>query len=146
MYQDRIALYRAEKDPNIATPMKPQPQRELLQLQNLFLRVKEAISRRAEGIGEIRAVYLFDEAEADRLDSNGQCCRFDDLTVTIGLFVGIMSDTEYATLVLIHEIAHLKYWEHSTAYHAYLDELIEIYNKATGSMIENDYVGQNDKR
>lgn len=141
MIQNERALFRAKKEPGAATPMEPQPIRELERLHRIFSRISGAIGSSAEGINDIDALYLFDEEEAERLNIDGQCCRFKDGTVAIGLYVGIMDKPEYATLVFIHEIAHLKYWKHNKAYHDYLDELIEEYNKRTGSAIENDYVG-----
>lgn len=141
MLQNEKALYRAKKDPKAASPMEPQPISEQNKLQRMFSRVRYALGTAAKDINEIGAVYLFDDEEAERLDIDGQCCRFKDGTVAIGLYIGIMSEPEYATMVLIHEIAHLKCWEHNKVFHEYLDELIGAYNKATGSTIENDYVG-----
>lgn len=47
-------------------------------------------------------------------------------------------------LVLLHELTHILSGfpsEHGPEYHAYLDRLIERYNKETDSHIENDYFG-----
>lgn len=141
MAQNERALYRAAVDINAATPMKPQPDRELAKLHRIFFRIKEAIGSRTKGLSELSALYLFDENEAERLQCDGQCSRFKDGTTVIGLCVGIIEEQEYATMVLLHEIAHLEYWKHDKVFHEYLDKLIKVYNSATGGTMKNDYIG-----
>lgn len=50
---------------------------------------------------------------------------------------------EYAPFVFLHELAHIvgpsTKGRHNMKFHTCLDSLIDRYNKATGSRIENDY-------
>ena len=51
---------------------------------------------------------------------------------------------DYAVLVFLHELTHILSGfpsEHGTGFHAFLDRLIERYNRATGAAVQNDYFG-----
>ena len=140
------ALYNAKVDKNAATPMDPQPRLETEKLNRLYNSIKNAIGSKFPEVSKIDVVYLFDDEEAERLQIDGQCCRFKDNTTAIGICVEILHEREYVTMVLLHEMAHLRGWSHTKKFHEHLDNMIDTYNTATGSNIENDYYGLDEKQ
>lgn len=87
-------------------------------------------------------VYRQSEQSAKFSAYDGMCRIFGDncKAAAIGLSVELLDgDQDYAAMVLIHEIAHMKYSGDDPRFFEYMDELIAKYNGATGAHVVNDY-------
>ena len=103
--------------------------------------------------GELACLYLFSQSEqtGERESHDGYAFRsLDTITgrgiCSVGLSIeALKAGEDYAALVLLHELAHVLFWEpgegHGAEYHRTLDGMIDCYNRQTGSSIKNDYFG-----
>ncbi len=97
--------------------------------------------------GRLSLVYLYRQSEQRERFSwcDGQCNVFIHPSgkrriIAIGLSVELMSaPSDYAAMVFMHEMAHMRYNGKSPFFFLYMDRLISRYNKATGASVVNDY-------
>lgn len=88
-------------------------------------------------------IYLYRQSEQIEKFSkcDGQCNIFDVPPVAaIGLSIEMMQGKwEYAVMVFIHELTHLKYLGTDERFFPYMDELLKRFNDEMGTRITNDY-------
>ena len=88
-------------------------------------------------------IYLYRQSEQIEKFSkcDGQCNIFDVPPVAaIGLSIEMMQgEWEYAVMVFIHELTHLKYLGTDERFFPYMDELLKRFNDEMGTRITNDY-------
>ena len=88
-------------------------------------------------------IYLYRQSEQIEKFSkcDGQCNIFDVPPVAaIGLSIEMMQGKwEYAVMVFIHELTHLKYLGTDERFFPYMDELLKRFNDEMGTRIANDY-------
>lgn len=119
--------------------MDPQPEPELNFLHRVFKRIREAIGEAFPEVNTVLLVYIFDEGEAERTGCDGQCNRFEDDTVAIGICETLVrGDVQKLKYIIMHEIAHLREWEHSDKFFAMLDYIVAAYNERTGESITDE--------
>lgn len=117
--------------------MEPQPQLEHDILIKTYTKIYNTVQDIFPEVREVLKVYIFDKAESDRTECYGQCNRFQDGTVAIGIcIVLVWGDVQKLKYVLMHEIAHLRYWRHEKNFHDTLDKIMAVYNMRTGENVE----------
>lgn len=115
--------------------MEPQPKQESVLLNQIFKIMRESLTDVFPEIEEIVLVYIFSKAESERTDCDGQCNRFENGIVIIGICQTLFDEIEKVKYVLMHEIAHLRSWDHTDVFYDALGTLIAAYNARTGENI-----------
>ena len=77
-------------------------------------------------------LYLFDESEGKRNQCNGECNRFGGKMFSIGLSERVLHDEDKLKYCILHEIAHLQYFEHTPRFYELLDFLRYEYSLQKG--------------
>ena len=98
-------------------------------------------------VKQVSATYAYRMEEQRKKAAGADGMSWRDVTgqkgtlYAIGVSVEAMdSGMEYAQFVFMHELAHVVTGEgHTTAFHDKLNEMIDIYNEATGANIVNDF-------
>lgn len=101
-----------------------------------------------EEMSDLSLIYLYwqDEQPEELQGIDGWCNTFIHPATgrqicAIGLSLDALHcSLDYAVMVSIHELAHLKYAGDDCRFFPYMDKLLERYNRATDSDIQNDYV------
>lgn len=114
--------------------------KELNILAKAFFKIKQVIQDVfPEVCKEDLLLYLFERAEGERLDSSGMCIPVNGNFCVIGICESVLLYEERLIYCLLHEIAHLRYPEHTERFYATVDVLVCIYNEKTGENIEDKY-------
>lgn len=93
----------------------------------------------------LRLIFLYEQGDQEQ---DAVCWK--DVTTdgrgtlyAIGIARGALQYPEYLKLLFLHELAHIavpcERGTHSADYCRYLDEMIAVFNAATGSQLVNDY-------
>lgn len=103
-------------------------------------------------IGKLVGIYpyfMLDQGCEDLKEDDGITWEYHDPdTGEIGYMIGISVDAmnegqAYTAFLFMHELAHITTGpEHSQAFHDQLNELLMVYNGATGANLANDIFGQ----
>lgn len=117
-----------------------QKAREMLRI---FLLPLVKVFHREITESRLSLIYLYRQSEQIEKFSkcDGQCNIFDvPPLAAIGLSVEMMQGKwEYAVMVFIHELTHLKYLGTDERFFPYMDELLKRFNDEMGTRITNDY-------
>lgn len=116
----------------------------LARLEGFLHRVKLALPGNA--LDDLDTIFVFRESDQreEFQGADGWLWWFDGMGKTrfaLGVSIEVLEgDQNYAVLVVLHELAHLRSGQpHNACFSGCLDVLINQYNKATGEGIENDY-------
>lgn len=98
-------------------------------------------------VKQVNATYVYRMEEQKKKAAGADGMSWKDVAgqngtlYAIGISVeALNSEPDYAAFVFMHELAYVVAGErHTTAFHDKLNEMIHIYNKATGSDIVNDF-------
>lgn len=135
----QVILHNIKKRRSCAQPMK-NSQIDSAVLSKCFQNICNVIARHFPEIRRKRILlYLFDESEGKRRKCGGMCSKFDDGTYSIGICVSALSNEEKLKYYLFHEIAHLKYFEHSQRFYETLDFFRAIYSLHNNEPMVNIY-------
>ncbi len=100
-------------------------------------------------IGGVYPYRMGEQGTAELRESDGITWEYHDTdTGKVGYMIGVSIDAmnegeEYTAFLFMHELAHITTGgEHPRAFHDQLDELLLIYNRATGESLANDMSGQ----
>lgn len=100
-------------------------------------------------IGGVYPYRMEEQGTAELREDDGITWRFcDPDTGKVGFLIGISCDAmnegeKYTAFLFMHELAHITTGgEHTRSFHDQLDELLLIYNRATGENLANDMFGQ----
>ena len=101
-----------------------------------------------EEMSDLSLIYLYwqDEQPEELQGIDGWCNTFIHPTTrrqicAIGLSLDALHcSLDYAVMVAVHEMAHLKYAGEDDNFFPYMDQLLERYNRATGGNVKNDYI------
>ena len=100
-----------------------------------------------EEMSDLSLIYLYwqDEQTEELRNIDGWCNLFTHPTTgrqicAIGLSLDALHcSLDYAVMVAVHEMAHLKYAGEDDNFFSYMDQLLKRYNRATGDNVKNDY-------
>lgn len=93
--------------------------------------------------------YMTEQGTEELRECDGITWEFHATdTGEVGYMIGVSVEAldageEYAAFLFMHELAHITTGgEHPRAFHDQLNELLLIYNQATGANLVNDMIGQ----
>lgn len=98
-------------------------------------------------VKQVNATYVYRMEEQKKKAAGADGMSWKDVAGQKGTLYAIGISVEaldggpdYAAFVFMHELAHVVTGEgHTSAFHDKLNEMIDIYNKATGANIVNDF-------